>query len=163
MKTLLVISCLLLVACQPVVRTRKQEAHKNKLERLDWLIGKWVMQTPEGVITEEWLQPVSDTQWSGLSYMVSQAGDTSFSEQIRLSYQGDSLFYLPVVSNQNDGKAVSFAERSFSDSLIVFENRNHDFPQRIMYKRISDTSILASIEGIRNGQNRKEEFAYTRK
>ena len=150
-----------LVSCQPVNHSEKSEVSVNKLDKLAWMLGKWEMETPEGTITEEWMKP-SDSQWQGVSYLIAPGGDTPFRERIRLDYSGDHLYYRPAVSNQNQGEAVSFAEKSFSDSLVVFENLQHDFPQRIIYKRISDTSILAAIEGESNGAAKREEFAYTR-
>jgi len=42
---------------------------------------------------------------------------------------------------------------------VVFENLQHDFPQRVGYKRDGD-ALLAWIEGPRNGQTRRIEFPY---
>ena len=150
------------MACQPVAHHEKKTKGKNKLTQLSWMLGKWQMQTNGGAIIEEWAKS-SDSLWQGVSYAVSHYGDTQFAENIKLNYVNDQLVYLPTVSDQNENKEVSFAEKSFSDSLVVFENMDHDFPQRIIYKKISDTSILAAIEGIQNGQSRREEFAYIKK
>jgi hypothetical protein len=146
-------------SCQPVNHGRQSD--EDKLSQLSWMLGKWEMKTPEGVIMEEWVRP-SDTQWQGVSYMVTPAGDTPFRESIRLNYERDTLYYQPVVSDQNDGEEVSFTEKNFSDHEITFENLRHDFPQRIIYKRLSDTTIIATIEGNQNGQERREEFRYVK-
>jgi hypothetical protein len=45
---------------------------------------------------------------------------------------------------------------------VVFENLEHDFPQRISYVLQPDGSLLAAIEGTRNGQTRRVEFPYRR-
>jgi hypothetical protein len=153
---------ILFVACQPVNHESKNQSDESKLDQLSWMLGKWQMETPDGVVTEEWLKP-SDTQWQGSSYLITANGDTPFHENIRLNYSNDTLYYIPRVSGQNDDKEVSFTERSISDSIIVFENLRHDFPQRITYKRVSDTSIVAAVEGTQNGQLRKEEFAYVKR
>jgi hypothetical protein len=159
---ILLAACSLFGACQPVVKKeQKEEQGNDRLQKLSWMIGTWEMKTPDGSVVEQWTKP-TDTSWRGVSYMLS-GGDTTFLESITLNYEEDHLQYIPAVTNQNGGQGVSFAEKSFSDSLVVFENLNHDFPQRIIYKRISDTSILAAIEGVQNGQNRREEFAYLRK
>ena len=150
------------VSCQPVVHDNKRVIDQSKLSRISWLTGTWQMQTPAGVIVEQWVRD-ADTQWLGSSYMITPNGDTGFSEHIRLHLKNGQLTYLPVVSNQNEGKEVAFREKSFSDSVVVFENTEHDFPQRISYKKVSDTSILAVIEGVQNGQGRREEFAYYKK
>jgi len=146
-------------SCQPVNRHKHVPNAENKLHQITWILGRWQMQIPEGIIVEEWSKP-SDTQWRGVSYMVSHTGDTPFVENIRLDYSGDTLYYMPTVGNQNSGKEISFTEKSFSDSLVVFENMYHDFPQRIIYKKLSDTSIVAAIEGRQNGKDKREEFAY---
>lgn len=159
---LLAISLVLIItSCQPVAHHDRKSETVDKLDHMSWILGKWEMKTPDGTILEQWEQP-SDTQWSGVSYMVTPTGDTNFGEHIRLDYSGDTLYYIPTVSNQNAGQEVSFVEKSFSDSLVVFENIQHDFPQRIIYRRISDNNILAAIEGNQDGKNRREEYAYTR-
>lgn len=43
-----------------------------------------------------------------------------------------------------------------ADRDVVFENQQHDFPQRVGYKRDGD-SLVGWIEGPRNGQNRRIE------
>lgn len=166
MKTLIAVFSLLLAfaSCQPVAPRKKESHPSNKLSKISWLLGNWETQTESGSLREQWQSPSdSALQWQGISYIISFDGDTAFTESIRLSCDKDKLTYAPVVTNQNDGKEVPFSEKTFSDSLVVFENLNHDFPQRIIYKRISDTSILAAIEGVQNGQNRREEFAYSRR
>ena len=156
----LLATSLTITSCQPVAHTEGDE--ETKLDKLSWMLGKWQMQTPEGVITEEWEKP-SDTQWQGISYMITTQGDTPFTEKIRLNYTNDTLYYMPTVSGQNEGKEVSFTEKSLSDRLIVFENLRHEFPQRIIYERTSDSTITATIEGSENGQERREQFAYRRR
>ena len=153
---------ILFSACQPVNHETDSQNRDNKLDQISWMLGKWQMEIPEGTVTEEWQRP-SDTQWQGMSYLITPNGDTPFRESIRLMYSKDTLYYLPTVSGQNSGQEVSFIERSISDSIIVFENLRHDFPQRISYKRLSDTSIVAAVEGTQNGQPRKEEFAYVKR
>jgi hypothetical protein len=40
----------------------------------------------------------------------------------------------------------------------VFENLNHDFPQRIIYWREGESTLHARIEGSIKGKERKEEW-----
>jgi len=44
----------------------------------------------------------------------------------------------------------------------VFENREHDFPQRVIYRRELDGSMHARIEGERDGRIRTIDFSKTR-
>jgi len=43
---------------------------------------------------------------------------------------------------------------------VVFENPQHDFPTRIIYRRNPDGSLLAAIEGDRGGQTKRIEYPY---
>jgi hypothetical protein len=42
----------------------------------------------------------------------------------------------------------------------VFENPQHDFPIRVMYRREKTGGLLAAIEGNRNGTLRRIEYPY---
>ncbi len=50
-----------------------------------------------------------------------------------------------------------------TDTEVVFENKEHDFPQVIGYRLNPDGSLLAWIEGPRSdGTTRRVEYAYQR-
>jgi len=133
----------------------------GKLDSLGWILGNWYLDTPEGRITEAW-QKSSDTLYTGYSLMISPKGDTLFSEKIKLVLHGDVLWYIPTVSNQNGGMEVPFKEKSSSATEIVFENAQHDFPQRIIYRKLSADAVQARIEGTVNGIAKSEDFPYKR-
>jgi Protein of unknown function (DUF2442) len=51
------------------------------------------------------------------------------------------------------------AGRGFSpEREVVFENLEHDFPQRVIYKLDGDGVLRASIEGLQKGQLKTIEF-----
>jgi hypothetical protein len=49
-----------------------------------------------------------------------------------------------------------------SDATVVFENPEHDFPQRVGYKRNGSDALDAWIEGQANGKSRRVDFSYQR-
>jgi hypothetical protein len=57
---------------------------------------------------------------------------------------------------------ADFEARTVSDTLVTFENAGHDFPQRVIYRRLSADSLVARIEGTRNGSVRGVDFPYAR-
>ena len=57
---------------------------------------------------------------------------------------------------------ADFVARTVSDSLVTFENPAHDFPQRVIYRRRGRDSLIARIEGTRNGRVRGVDFLYRR-
>lgn len=157
----------LLTACgsnetEDKTETEATPAVENKLEKLNWVLGTWEMATPEGTFTEHWVKD-NDSSYTGHGMMVSPKGDTLFSEHIKLEQSGTTVYYKPVVSGQNNGQETVFTEKSLSADEVVFENPTHDFPQRIIYKKPSDSTLYARIEGTSNGQERQEEYQYKKK
>lgn len=80
-------------------------------------------------------------------------------EVVVIREQGDSVIYEAHPSGQ---PTAAFHAVVVRDSAVVFENLDHDFPQRIGYHLGSPDSLLAFIEGIRNGSDRRAEFPYHR-
>lgn len=154
------VSCLCIIlfsSCQEVKRGKGAKS----LEQLSWMQGTWKMDTPEGVLQEQWTV-ANDTLWQARSYMTSQTGDTLFQETIDLKQTEGSIYYIPTVPSQNGGKPVSFKATKASADEAIFENSMHDFPQRIIYKRTSDTTIVAAVEGQEGGQHKREEFRFSK-
>jgi hypothetical protein len=103
------------------------------------------------------------------------AGDLTGDETARLrTVRGDSVIeYEHLRILERAGHAVLHAEpsgqppadfeaRAVSDSAVTFENPAHDFPQRVIYRRRGRDSLIARIEGTRNGRVRGVDFPYTR-
>ena len=68
------------------------------------------------------------------------------------------VYYVPTVKTQNAGKAVEFKMTYSTDKEWVFENPQHDFPQKITYTMITGDSLVAEISGTIEGQLRSEKF-----
>lgn len=160
-KTFTIIALLLIITFQPSCSEPNKKTPKpNKLEQFDWLIGSWSNVSSEGELFERWIK-TNDSTFSGNSFFISN-NDTLFSEQISLELKGFDIFYTPTVSNQNQGKAVCFKLISDTNNVFVFENKLHDFPQRIIYTNPLPDSLYARIEGTEKGENRFEEFSFKR-
>jgi hypothetical protein len=150
--TWLIVIYLLSASC--VTESRKPE--KTGLNKLDWFIGSWTGVTSESTFTETW-QKVNDTLFTGQSYFI-KGSDTLSSETISLQQHDTSVFYVPLVEGQNDNKPVHF-RLTFSDSVnAVFENPEHDFPQKIAYQLKENDSLIATISGSIEGKIRSIRF-----
>ena len=57
---------------------------------------------------------------------------------------------------------ATFAARAATADSVVFEAPEHDFPQRVGYRRVGADSVLAWVEGTMNGKLRRIEFPYAR-
>ncbi|MBX2963329.1 MAG: hypothetical protein KF687_12510 [Cyclobacteriaceae bacterium] len=134
---------------------------QNKdIKKVEWLIGTWENKTPRGSIYETWRRK-NDTEFSGKSYTLKEK-DTVVFETIQLVQEKTGLVYIPTVKNQNDGLPVRFTIKTITDTQLIFENSQHDFPQVISYTKISADSLVAEISGLRNGQERKQKFPMKR-
>ena len=103
------------------------------------------------------------TPRAGLSLGVSRTvrADTMVTEfeQLRLFQRAGHAVYHAEPSGQS---AADFEAKATSDTLVVFENAAHDFPQRIIYRKRGADSLVARIEGAMGGKSRAVDFAYAR-
>lgn len=125
-----------------------------------WLTGTWENKTPRGSVYEQWTQK-NRHELLGKSFGIN-GKDTVVFETTRLVHERDSLFYIPTVQNQNGGKPVRFGMKFLPGAELDFKNEAHDFPQRIVYKKITEDSLVAEISGMRNGQLRSIRFPMKR-
>jgi len=136
---------------------------KNKkfeqLKKAEWLIGTWGHTSIEGQLVESWTVK-NDSVYAGTTYFM-VGKDTVFAENITLEQMGSDLYYITQVSNQNDGRPVSFKLTDMKENELVFGNALHDFPQKITYVSKGD-SLIAEISGKEKGVSKSERFAMGR-
>lgn len=134
---------------------------KTSLSDFGFLKGSWSMNTSKGRIVELWKMNI-DSGMDGISYAISSTGDSTLLETIKLYESAGSIYYEPTGNGAGNDSTVTFKLVSANNKIFVFENKNHDFPQRISYQLQSANKILAWIEGNVNGKFRKIEFPYIR-
>lgn len=153
------ISVILAILC--LISCNSKTNEPSKLDKIEWVLGFWEMVSPEGKVTESWIR-TNDSVYSGIGKYTDTAGQTLTTEEISIVLRDGKLLYIPLVSSQNDGQPVIFSEVTFSDTMVAFENNNHDFPQRIVYVKQGEGKMLAYIEGEMNGEPARLEYPYTR-
>ncbi|MBC8086327.1 MAG: PD40 domain-containing protein [Phycisphaerae bacterium] len=114
----------------------------NKLAQLRWLTGCWERRTPLQVTLEMWMHPEGELMLGASRTVV--GGVTTEFEQLRLEARGDTLVYTALPSGQ---KEAAFRSLQMSDTGFVVENPEHDFPQRIIYRKRGADSVIARVEG----------------
>lgn len=130
---------------------------QNKLKKPEWLEGSWMANVPEGKFKEVWVR-VSENEWSGKGYQYKGA-DTVFREELRLTYIKNDLVYTAIVGGQG---AVSFRNTSKEAQKFVFENKKHDYPQRIIYVFKDSLTIHVKVQGLMNGKLEEENLILTK-
>lgn len=121
------------------------------IARAAWLAGTWEMGPPDDRTEESWLPPLGDAML-GVSRTVS-GGRLAWFEAVVLRETPAGLVFEAHPSGQPGG---SFPAVTVTDSLLVFENPAHDFPQRIGYRRTAAGGLAAWIEG----GGRRVDFEY---
>jgi hypothetical protein len=119
-----------------------------KLTELGWLAGCWSGPVKAGTFEECWSAPLGNSM-QGSARIVTSEGKTVFREFMLLEESAGAI----VMTVQHFGPRmaaestpVSFTLKLHEHGEAVFENPLHDSPQRIIYRKQSDGSILARVE-----------------
>lgn len=146
---------IVLISCE-----KKENHEKDKIKLADWLIGNWENKMAQGRLSETW-EKANDSTFNGKSYFIKDK-DTLNNEVIMLTQKAETLFYIPTVEGQNNNQPVLFKMTKGTSKQLVFENPQHDFPQKITYTQINNDSLVAEISGIENGKPATESYPMKR-
>ncbi|HZR26273.1 MAG TPA: DUF6265 family protein [Vicinamibacterales bacterium] len=127
------------------------------IDSVAWLQGCWALTDGQRVVEEQWMAPGGGIMLN-MGRTV-RAGKLVEYEHIVLREDGGKLAYEAHPSGQ---PSATFMSIEIGDAKVIFENAQHDFPQRVAYERPSPDVLAAWIEGTINGKTRRVEFPYTR-
>ena len=146
---LLLLPVLTPAAGQPVV----------PIARLGWLAGSWRLEKGGRVIDEQWMAPAGGVML-GMARTVAKGRVLSHEfTQIREG-PGGELYFIAQPSGQ---KEAAFRLLSLTETGVVFENKEHDFPQTVGYSLRPDGTMLAYVEGPGpDGGTKRIEYPYKR-
>ncbi|WP_231732126.1 DUF6265 family protein [Caulobacter sp. CCH9-E1] len=122
------------------------------------LAGCWEQVVPNGRTIEQWM-PEEGGLLLGMSRSVR---DGKVREYEFLRIDRDSTGKLRYVAQPSGQAEATFMLKSLTEDTVVFENPRHDFPQRILYKRVDKDTLVARIEGSVEGRARSADFPYRR-
>ncbi|MFO0635350.1 MAG: DUF6265 family protein [Nannocystaceae bacterium] len=143
----LAIAATLPCACRPTAQPTTpttNPASPAVAPSLDWIVGTWQANTPQGVVTEQWSHGEAG---SLLGRSETKQGDTVvFFEQMRLQRADDGTVTF-LAQPMGRTPATPFrAVPPWSSQQLTVENPDNEFPQRIEYRRDGDT-LTATISG----------------
>ena len=139
-------------------RAADTSAPKPNLAALAWLAGTWSFERTGRVVTERWTEPAGGMM-IGTSHTVARERTVEYEFIVIRADAEGNLLYVAKPSGQAETafKLVRLTERE-----AVFENAAHDYPQQISYTLKDDGTLLAAIDGTKNGKSRRVEFPYRR-
>jgi hypothetical protein len=127
--------------------------------RLSWMEGRWAG-SADGIDMEEHWTSAAGGALIGMHKDVKGTRMTSF-EFLRIeSTPRDGLVYF---ASPRAAPATAFVLVELDDKRAVFENKAHDFPQRILYWLDAAGALHARVEGTLKGSPQAEEWTWTRK
>jgi hypothetical protein len=133
-------------------------AQDTELAALSWLAGCWVAQGRDAGSGEQWTKLAGGTML-GVGRTVKNGETIDFEFlQIRRNAEGE-IVYIALPSGQTE---TSFVLTGTGENSFTFENPEHDFPQRIIYRALADGGLLVRIEGNRDGALRGVDFPMQR-
>jgi hypothetical protein len=142
MKQLFIFSLLVVTVLTLSLSAGGQSA-TTSLSDIAWIGGDW--QTPPGGrarIEEHWTG-VSGGTMMGVSRTVAGEKTVEF-EYLRIEQRADAIYYVAHPKARCPGTDFKLTKASASEA--VFENPQHDFPKRIIYRK-TENGITASIDG----------------
>lgn len=109
------------------------------LAKLDWMVGTWRLQDGETVTEEHW-RPLQGNTMLGTSHTFGGERTLAF-EFLRLTVARGQIGYVAMPGGKTP---TTFLLQTLGEGVAVFENAEHDYPQRIRYER-TDKGVTATI------------------
>ncbi|MEW6209595.1 MAG: DUF6265 family protein [Acidobacteriota bacterium] len=133
------------------------QERKPSMNDLAWLAGCWEGRSSKGVREEYWTKAAGGSIF-GIGRAIRDGKTVEF-EFMRIHEERGEIRLTARPSNQPE---ASFKLVRANVDEAIFENPQHDFPQRVIYRRQADGSLLARIEGEREGKQSGIDFPFTR-
>ena len=125
-----------------------------------WLAGCWEMKDPKkgSAVTEMWMTPEGDSMLgAGRTLRNGKMVDFEFMRIVR-DPSGIAFIARPAANSTE----TAFRLVSSEGGAFIFENPQHDFPQRVIYRNEAKNSFTARVEGMRNGKLSGIDFSMIR-
>lgn len=122
------------------------------LKDFTWLAGSRTMAGPV-LIEERWTDPASNMML-GVSRTVRGEKVVEF-EFLRIEARADGLYY---VAQPGGRPPTDFKLTKWDGTEAIFENPQHDFPKRVIYRRLPDNVVSAKVDA--GAGTRGQEFTF---
>lgn len=137
--------------------TRPPRDEPATIGRVGWLAGCWSREKSGTIIEEHWMPPRGGAMLA--MGRTTRNGALAEYEFIFLSERDGQLAYEAHPSGQTP---TTFRSGAPTDTMVVFSDPAHDFPQQVGYRRMGPDSLLAWIEGTVESRVRRVDFGYHR-
>jgi len=115
----------------------------STLDGMHWLLGAWRAEGERVFTDENWTQ-VSPSTFEGRGEaMVKASGEKQGLETLRLVEMSSGIYYIAKVGH--NALPIAFEATQCNDESAVFENPQHDFPKRLVYRRKGADGLVVEV------------------
>ncbi len=130
------------------------------IEDISWILGQWKgVDDNTAIFQERWMKE-SATTYTGFGCSLTPEGDTLFKESLKINLVEGVPYYVATIP-ENPGP-VLFRMVKGDAATAIFENKEHDFPQRIAYTLETKNTMSVKLEGVENGRPKIEMLQFER-
>ena len=134
------------------------DAPAARIDDFAFAAGCWQAEGGGTTMEEQWNRPAGGVMLG--SARVVAGGRAVFTEFVEVREKPEGL--VMTVALGIGKPSTSFTRIPAAANEVVFENKAHDFPQRVRYRNDGKDALFARVEGTEKGQAKGEDFAYKR-
>ena len=129
------------------------------IDKFGFMTGCWESTgSKERLGTEQWMKPAGGLMMGmGRTLSGGKAVDWEF---MRIEQRGGEVFF--IAHPKANATETPFKLIRLDDGGAVFENPEHDFPQRVIYRLTKEGNLAARIEGTTKGKPEGIDFPMVR-
>ncbi len=139
----------------------KMEYDIDDFIKLYPLEGVWTMPYKGGELVEKWEKKYNKMMEGETIFL--KGDDEQQQEIISLFLKDGRIYYTPVKDGREADEPIPFTLISDEKNKFIFQNKEHDFPQRIIYELRSNNELVATIEGETSKGPKRIIYRYKRK
>ena len=116
-----------------------------ELAKMAWLVGEWQRtDLPSGESGYEQWQATPSPGYTGIG-IHDRGNDRRFEETLSIDIHEGAVHY--VAKTSQNSAPVAFRLVEMREDSFTFENKSHDFPKRIDYRREGERNLIVRISG----------------
>ena len=157
--TLLV--ALLTISCKKYDAFGNEIKSYNEIQKANWLVGEWQHTTDSTNLVETWKRE-NDSTLTATSYFIQNKKDTLHRESIELVQNNNLLIYTTTITGENNDEPIVFQKTIETETELIFENPNPDYPRKIIYKKMAAQQLQVTIFGTVNKKSENQVYTMTK-
>lgn len=129
----------------------------DTIDQVAWLAGHWQQVKGTTEVEEHWMSPKGATMLA--VNRSTRSGSATEFEFLRIVERDGKLVY---VASPGGRPPTDFIAITVAPGMVVFENKEHGFPARVIYTQESADVVIARIEGQVGGADRSMAWRFVR-